>query len=190
MRAQNDLRLEEFAQKPHALDLLKREFSKSRLHSLMAGHLLSALQFMPENEFEEALIWLLSKKKNMNLTPLMAKLLNIILINFSKIPAPQSIQRVLETLLFEVNYTFSIPLHTALNLRILQKCPGPVNQDTKIKLRNKYLSSHDCMIKSEIIALWGSWDFTDDLDYVNQYNLISNPFERRVWDISSKLNAV
>ena len=189
MRAQNDLRLEEFAQKPHALDLLKREFSKSRLHSVMAGHLLSALQFMPENEFEEALIWLLSKKKNINLTPLMAKLLNIILINFSKIPNPQSIQRILETLLFEVNYTFSIPLHTVLSLRILQQCPGPVNQDTKIQLKNKFLTLTDSMIRTEIISLWGSWNFTDDLNYVYQHKLISNHFEQRAWNISLKLNA-
>ncbi len=189
MRAQNDLRLEEFAQKPQALDFLKREFSKSRLHPVMTNHLLSSLQFMSEAECEDAFIWLLDIRRSHHLVPLMSKLLHLIARNFSRLPNPDLLQKAIENLLCSNHYVSKISLHSVLLIRILQLSKGPVKEETKIYLKKLFLASSDILIRSEIIILWGTWNDTQELKELQTHQFIKNVFEQQAFKIAMMTNA-
>ena len=184
MRAQNDLRLEEFARKPHALEFLKRELNKSRLHSVMANHLLSSLQFMPALECEEAFAWLLDSRRSNKLAPLMTKILHIISKNFSKLPNPDVIQNAIEKLLFGNHYVSKISLHAAMMLRILQLTKQPINEETHKFLKLKIQESSDTLFKVEIIILLGKWNCINELLEIESLQNVKSKFERQALEIA------
>ena len=184
MRAQNDLRLEEFAQNPQALEFLKRELSKSRLHSVMANHLLSSLQFMPTAECELALIWLLDSRRSIKLAPLMPKILHIIFKVFPKLLTPDLVQNALENLLCSNHYVCQISLNTALMLRVLQLSKSPTQEDTQKYFKQQLLESSDTLIRAEIIVLMGVWGYKQELMDIRNTQLTLNRFEQQAFEIA------
>ena len=184
MRAQNDLRLEEFARKPHALEFLKRELNKSRLHSVMANHLLSSLQFMSAPECEEAFVWLLDSRRSQKLAPLMTKILHIISKNFSKLPNPDVIQNAIEKLLCGNHYVSKISIHSAMMLRILQLSKQPINEETRKFLKKKIRESSDTLYKAEVIILLSKWNDIEELLEIKHLQIVKSNFEKQALEIA------
>jgi len=189
MRTQNDLRLEEFANKPDALDFLKRELGKSRLHSVMANHLLSSLQFMPAMVCEEAFTWLLDYRRSNKLSPLMTKILHILSKNFYKLPNPNAIQYTIEKLLCGNHYISKISLHAALMLRILQLSKQPIDVETQKYLKAQLLESSDTLLKVEIIFLFGIWKCRDDLLEFKNLQPSNSKFEKQALELAMMQHA-
>ena len=184
MRAQNDLRLEEFAKNPGALDFLKRELSKSRLHSVMTNHLLSSLQFMPILECEEAFIWLLDSRRSNKLAPVMTKIIHTISMKFSKLSNPDAIQHAIEKLLCSNHYVTKISIHAAMMLRVLQLSKRPIDAVTKICLKAQLLESSDTLLKVEILILFGIWKYSDEILEFQNRQVTQSQFEKQALDLA------
>ncbi len=169
LRAQRDVRLEQFGQHAQALPLLRREFSKSRVNPALARNLLSALAYMPGADAEQAILFLLDVRRQDVVLPVVGKLLAVALEQGRRLDAAAQgrLRDALLALLARDAMLLHLPSSRAQALRVLQTLPpdgAPDGGDTTRALLSRlYADSREPLVRRELLWLWGVWGLPDEL---------------------------
>lgn len=165
LRAQRDVRLEQFGQHAQALPLLRREFSKSRVNPALARNLLSALAYMPCAEAEQAILFLLDRRRQDVVLPVVGKLLAVTLDQGRRLDAAAQgrLRDALLALLDRDAMLLHLPSSRSQALRVLQTLPPDDGDATRELLSRLYAGSREPLVRRELLWLWGVWGLADEV---------------------------
>jgi hypothetical protein len=190
LRAQRDSRLETFAQHPGALPLLRREFSKSRVNPAVARNMLSALAFMPQEEAEQALLFLLDARRQSVVLPVVGKLLTVAGEQAGRLgeAAQLRLRDALLALLKRGGVLLHLPSSQAQALRVLQALPPDLAPDTHALWQRLFSTSTEPLMRRELLLLWGAWGATAALHTVARGPRLGSGWEQRALDWALQRN--
>lgn len=170
LRAQRDVRLEQFGQHADALPLLRREFSKARVNPAIARNMLSALAYMPATETEQALLFLLDPRRQAVVLPVIGKLLAVALEQCQRLAA-EGQARLRASVLVLLGgegapsplSLLHLPSSQSQALRVLQALPPDHRDATRSQLARLFSATCEPLVRREILWLWGVWGLADEV---------------------------
>ena len=181
LRAQRDARLQAFAQHSGALPHLRREFSKSRVNPAVARNMLAALAYMPVDEVEQAMLFLLDARRQAVVLPVVGKLLTVAGEQLGRLgeAAQRRLRDSLLTLLKCGGTLLHLPSSQAQALRVLQALPPDGDPDSHAHWKSLFSQSTEPLVRREVLLLWGAWDAAGALHALTRGPRLRTGWERR-----------
>lgn len=155
LKVANDIRVEEFASRPDALEVIRREFAKRRLNISLAKQVLGALNFLAPELLAAAIQTILSDKSLRAAGPVFARAMQLILENVVRLSLETRADLVarIGELFAEEAYLFQIELHLVLALRVVR---AAIREDIGFEravLERIFRSSDNSLVRREVLML-------------------------------------
>jgi hypothetical protein len=155
LKVSNDIRVEEFASRPDALEVIRREFTKRRLNVSLAKQVLGALNFLAPDLLAVAVQTILADGSLRAVGPVFSRALQLILENVFRLSLEMRddlVARILG-LLERDAYLLQIELHCVLALRVVR---AAIREDTGFDgavLERIFRNSNNALVRREVLML-------------------------------------
>ncbi len=155
LKVSNDIRVEEFASRPDALEVIRREFTKRRLNVSLAKQVLGALNFLAPELLATAIQTILSDASLRAVGPVFARALQLILENVARLSLKTQADLVarIEELLAGGAYLFQVELHCVLALRVVRAASREDIGFNCAVLERIFRSSDNSLVRREVLLL-------------------------------------
>jgi hypothetical protein len=122
LKVSNDIRVEEFAARPDALAVIRREFIKRRLNVSLAKQVLGVLNFLAAEGLAVAVETLLSDECLRGISPVFSRALQLVTENVHRLSlaAKSGLVARIEALMTKDAYVFQVELHCLQGLRLVR----------------------------------------------------------------------
>ena len=155
LKVSNDIRVEEFASRPDALEVIRREFTKRRLNVSLAKQVLGALNFLAPDLLAVAVQTILGDDSLRAVGPVFSRALQLILENVFRLSLEMRddlVARIVGLLEGDA-YLFQIELHCVLALRVVR---AAIREDAGFDgavLERIFRRSNNSLVRREVVML-------------------------------------
>ncbi len=155
LKVSNDIRVEEFASRPDALEVIRREFAKRRLNVSLAKQVLGALNFLAPESLAAAVHTILADDSLRSVGPVLARALQLIRENVFRLSFEMrdSLVARIEALLARDAYLFQIELHCVLALRVVRAAIREGTGFDRAVLARIFRCSNNPLVRREVLML-------------------------------------
>ena len=180
-------RLEDFATTQSIPDFIKKEFKKIKSNLTALKNAISALDFSNEEDYEKAIVMLLSPQQESQFLHFLPKIVQSIKKNIGRLSeyAQKNIQLHIENKLTSTHYIDALPAMHAQLMQVLQYFPSPNNAEYLHVMMNHFRNSSSTILKREIMLLWGKWNISKPLNDIDP-NLL-NTYEKSAYLIACNM---
>jgi hypothetical protein len=155
LKVSNNIRVEEFASRPDALEVIRREFTKRRLNVSLAKQVLGALNFLSPELLAAAVKTILADDSLRSIAPVFSRALQLILENVFRLSLEMRdclVERI-EWLLAGDDYLFQIELHCVLALRVVRAAIREGTGFDSAVLERMFRRSGNSLLRREVLIL-------------------------------------